>query len=91
MLFRCLKIPPSCFVLFFIMDSVMANENSHGAGVVLGSSANPAKLIIDTDPGIGEFLLFLSFFFLNINKTSKKNLAFVECSCDCIVIVGKLV
>lgn len=40
----------------------MANENSHGAGVVLGSSANPAKLIIDTDPGIDDSMAILMAF-----------------------------
>ncbi|KAH9738316.1 Uridine nucleosidase 1 [Citrus sinensis] len=44
------------------MDRVMANENSHGSGVVLGSSTNPAKLIIDTDPGIDDSMTILMAF-----------------------------
>ncbi|KAH9738311.1 Uridine nucleosidase 1 [Citrus sinensis] len=40
----------------------MANENSHGSGVVLGSSTNPAKLIIDTDPGIDDSMTILMAF-----------------------------
>lgn len=44
------------------MDRVLANENSHGSGVVLGSSTNPAKLIIDTDPGIDDSMTILMAF-----------------------------
>lgn len=40
----------------------MANENSHGSGVVLGSSTSPAKLIIDTDPGIDDSMTILMAF-----------------------------
>lgn len=40
----------------------MANENSHGSGVVLGSPTDPAKLIIDTDPGIDDSMTILMAF-----------------------------
>ncbi|KAJ4705181.1 uridine nucleosidase 1 [Melia azedarach] len=46
------------------MDCAVANANSHAAGddVVSGSSAKPAKLIIDTDPGIDDSMAILMAF-----------------------------
>ena len=40
-------------------DGIVVNGGNDG---VLGSHANRNKLIIDTDPGIGQFLSFFIFF-----------------------------
>ena len=67
-LFHCLSEIPGESV----MDGVLGSETEshvimdgtvnifHGErdGVLVGSAAKPEKLIIDTDPGIGEFFSF---------------------------------
>lgn len=65
----------------------MAEFNGQFDGV-LGASAKPDKLIIDTDPGIGNFLFFFVgvHLVLSINVGTGRNLNFfcfvLLVSCD---------
>jgi hypothetical protein len=57
------------------MDCVMRNGDAQAHGqtdAVLGSQTNRHKLIIDTDPGIGEFFSFFLFPVWLLRKCRKK-------------------
>jgi len=52
-----------------IMDGTVSIFHGERDGVLVGSTAKPEKLIIDTDPGIGEFFSFSpSIKYINKNK-----------------------